>query len=137
MNTAEPARMTPNVNLVTGAVAVLPETDPPWLYLGCTAFRILADARHERDALALADQLASFVTDANQYATLQAAAAWSLWSMGRAAENYEAALVAGRSALDASRSSGSEAAAGRWLPRRGRRGVGPSLGSLSSPRSGK
>ncbi|MCW3068831.1 MAG: transcriptional regulator [Solirubrobacterales bacterium] len=144
MNTAEPARMNPNVNLVTGAVAVLPETDPSWLDLGCTAFRILADARHERDALALADRLAPFVTDPNQYATLQAAAAWSLWSMGRAAEmfprldaacarkgiskslhaelvslralggsrgeNYEAALVAGRSALDGSRSSGSEAA---------------------------
>jgi DNA-binding CsgD family transcriptional regulator len=128
----------------TGAVALLTETAPPWIDVGCTAFRILADARHERDALALADRLAPFVTDPDQYATLQAAAAWSLWSMGRAeemfprldaacahkgiserlhaelvslralggsrGEDYEAALVAGRSALDASRNTGSEAA---------------------------
>jgi hypothetical protein len=67
--------MNPNVNLVTGAVALLTETAPPWIDVGCRAFRILADARHERDALALADRLAPFVTDPDQYATLQAAAA--------------------------------------------------------------
>jgi ATP/maltotriose-dependent transcriptional regulator MalT len=125
-------------------VALVPEPEPPWLDVGCTAFRILADARHERDAIAFADRLAPFVTDPNQYATLQAAAAWSSWSMGRAeemlprldsacaregiseplhaelaslralggsrGEDYEAALVVSRSALDASRSTGSEAA---------------------------
>jgi DNA-binding CsgD family transcriptional regulator len=131
-------------DVVLRAVALLPETDPLWLDVGCTAFSILADARHERDALALADRLAPLVIDPNQYATLQAAAAWPLWSMGRAEEmlsrlaaacaregvserlraelrslralggsrgdDYAAALAAGRDALEASRSAGSEVA---------------------------
>jgi len=131
-------------DVVLRAFALLAETDPLWLDVGCTAFSILADARHERDALALADRLGRLVSDPNTYATLQAGAAWPLWSMGRAEEmisrldaasaregiserlraelqslralggsrgdDYEAALAAGRAALDASRSAGSEAA---------------------------
>jgi DNA-binding CsgD family transcriptional regulator/tetratricopeptide (TPR) repeat protein len=68
------------------ALALLRETDPLWLDVGCTAFTILGDARRERDALALADRLGRIVTDPDRYATLQAAAAWPLWSMGRAQE---------------------------------------------------
>ncbi|MDB5027436.1 MAG: putative HTH-type transcriptional regulator, partial [Candidatus Eremiobacteraeota bacterium] len=131
-------------DVVVRALALLPETDPLWLDVGYTAFSILADARRERDALALADRLGRLVTDPNKYATLQAAAAWPLWSMGRAEEmlsridaacaregiserlraellslralggsrgdDYEAALAAGRSALESSRSVGSEVA---------------------------
>lgn len=132
------------VDVVLRALALLPETDPLWLDVGCAAFSVLADARHERDALALADRLARLVRDPNTYASIQAAAAWPLWSMGRAeemlsrldaararegvserlaaellslralgasrGEDYEVALAAGRSALDASRSAGSEVA---------------------------
>jgi len=131
-------------DVVTRALALLPETDPLWLDVGCTAFRILADARRERDALALAERIGRVVSDPERYATLQAAAAWPLWSMGRAEEmlsrldaalkrediseslraellslralggsrgdDYEAALAAGRDALDASRRVGSEVA---------------------------
>jgi len=131
-------------DVVLRALALLQESDPLWLDVGCTAFTILADARRERDALALADRLGRIVSDPNRYATLQAAAAWPLWSMGRAEEmlsrldaayaregiseslraellslralggsrrdDYEAALAAGRSALNASRSAGSEVA---------------------------
>ncbi|MEA2787475.1 MAG: hypothetical protein QOF71_3579 [Candidatus Eremiobacteraeota bacterium] len=132
------------VDVVMRALALLPETDPLWLDVGCTAFTILADARRERDALALADRLGRIVRDPNKYATLQAAAAWPLWSMGRAEEmlsrldaayaregisetlraellslralggsrrdDYDVALAAGRSALDASRAAGNEVA---------------------------
>ncbi|MDB5072227.1 MAG: putative HTH-type transcriptional regulator [Candidatus Eremiobacteraeota bacterium] len=131
-------------DVVLQALALLRESDPLWLDVGCTAFPILVEARRERDALALANRLGRVVTDPNKYATLQAKAAWLLWSMGRAEEmlsridaacaregiseslraellslralggsrgdDDEAALAAGRSALDASRSAGSEIA---------------------------
>ena len=74
------------VDVVLRALVLLPETDPLWLDVGCAAFTILADARRERDALALADRLGRIVSDPNRYATIQAAAAWLLWSMGRAEE---------------------------------------------------
>jgi DNA-binding CsgD family transcriptional regulator/tetratricopeptide (TPR) repeat protein len=126
------------------ALALLRETDPLWLDVGCTALTILADARRERDALALADRLGRVASDPNRYAALQAHAAWPLWSMGRAAEmlarvdaalardgiseslraellslhalggsrgdDYESALAAGLSALEASRAAGNEVA---------------------------
>jgi DNA-binding CsgD family transcriptional regulator/tetratricopeptide (TPR) repeat protein len=131
-------------DVILRALALLSESDQMWLDVGRTAFSILADARRERDALALANRLGRLVTDPNKYATLQAAAAWPLWSMGRAEEmlsridtawaregisepiraellslralggsrgdDYEAALTAGRSALEFSRSVGSELA---------------------------
>ncbi|MDB5094310.1 MAG: Regulatory protein luxR family, partial [Candidatus Eremiobacteraeota bacterium] len=73
-------------DVILRALALLPESDQMWLDVGCTAFSILADARRERDALALANRLGRLVTDPNKYATLQATAAWPLWSMGRAEE---------------------------------------------------
>jgi DNA-binding CsgD family transcriptional regulator/tetratricopeptide (TPR) repeat protein len=131
-------------DVVLRALALLRESDPLWLDVGCTAFTILVDARRERDALALANRLARMVSDPERYATIQATAAWPLWSMGRAEEmlsrldaacalegisetlraelvslralggsrvdDYEAALAAGLSALDASRTAGSEVA---------------------------
>jgi DNA-binding CsgD family transcriptional regulator/tetratricopeptide (TPR) repeat protein len=132
------------VDVVLRALALLPETDPLWRDVGRTAFSILADARRERDALALADRLARVASDSETYASIQAAAAWPLWSMGRAeemvarldaarardgvserlraeldalralggsrADDYDAAITAGRSALEQSRRTGNEIA---------------------------
>jgi len=140
------------VDVVLRALALLPETDPLWLEVGRNAFSILAAARHERDALALADRLGRAAKDPETFASIQATAAWPLWSMGRVEEmlsrldtansrgdlpqrqradivalralggsrfdEYDRALAAGESALEASRTAGNaiaEATAARAL----------------------
>ena len=86
------------VDVVLRALALLPETDPLWLDVGRTAFSILTRARREREGLALADRLARVASDPDVYASIQAATAWPLWSMGRAEEML--------SRLDAARARG-------------------------------
>jgi DNA-binding CsgD family transcriptional regulator len=94
------------------AFSMIPETDPRWFDTGQAVLGILAQCRHGRQVIEVADRLTSRGVSADAYAMIQARTAWPLWYMGEMSEiirRTELAVTrsglsdAGRAEMDAFR----------------------------------